>query len=225
MTQQPPHGYQPPQQPQYQQVPPTYQPAPQMPAPKPPTNVFAIISLIGAFFLSIVGIIFGHIALSQIKRTGESGRGLALAGTIIGYVRLAGEVLGIVFAILFFGIFGSLASQNISGTLEQLEQFEEPYYGEDSELQDMPWSGTEKEAFCTALDNYDLSYDDEYAYYEELLAVTDDPEFAALVEAQLDSFELDFENMTEEEYTEFLDQTEAWAQAHGEQLDECYYME
>ncbi|QNN62704.1 hypothetical protein [Leucobacter denitrificans] len=140
-------------------------------------------------------------------------------------MRLAGEVLGIVFAILFFGIFGSLASQNISGTLEQLEQFEEPYYGEDSELQDMPWSGTEKEAFCTALDNYDLSYDDEYAYYEELLAVTDDPEFAALVEAQLDSFELDFENMTEEEYTEFLDQTEAWAQAHGEQLDECYYME
>ena len=32
------------------------------------------------------GIIAGHIALGQIKRTGEGGRGMALAGSIIGYV-------------------------------------------------------------------------------------------------------------------------------------------
>ncbi|MBN9606411.1 MAG: DUF4190 domain-containing protein [Actinomycetales bacterium] len=54
--------------------------------PQPPYNVFAIISLVGAFLLSPVGIVFGHIALSQVKRTGERGREMALAGTIIGYV-------------------------------------------------------------------------------------------------------------------------------------------
>lgn len=69
--------------------PPRYVP----PAPQPnyagPTNAFAIasfvLSLIGG---SLLAVIFGHIALSQINRTRESGRGLALAGLIIGYITL-----------------------------------------------------------------------------------------------------------------------------------------
>lgn len=51
-----------------------------------PTNVLAIIALIGAFVFPLAGIICGHIALGQIKRTGEGGHGLALWGTILGYV-------------------------------------------------------------------------------------------------------------------------------------------
>ena len=39
-----------------------------------------------ALTVPIGGIICGHLALGQIKRTGESGHGLALAGTIIGWV-------------------------------------------------------------------------------------------------------------------------------------------
>ncbi len=50
------------------------------------TNVLAIVALVAAFFVPIVGIICGHIALGQIKKTGENGRGLALAGTVLGYV-------------------------------------------------------------------------------------------------------------------------------------------
>jgi hypothetical protein len=57
------------------------------------TNTLAIVSLILAFFVSIGGIIVGHIALGQIKRTGEGGRGLALAGTILGYVFTAGYII------------------------------------------------------------------------------------------------------------------------------------
>ena len=38
---------------------------------------------------NLLGVIFGHVALNQINRTGEGGRGLALAGLIIGYVSLA----------------------------------------------------------------------------------------------------------------------------------------
>ena len=74
------------------------------------TNVLAIVSLVasvvGAFVpgLPLVGIICGHIALGQIKRTGEQGRGMALAGTIIGY---AGIVL---FAIALIVLFALAAS-------------------------------------------------------------------------------------------------------------------
>lgn len=67
-----------------------YQP---YPAQKSGTNVLAIVSLIGAFVFALAGVICGHIALSQIKRTGESGRGLAIAGLVIGYAAIAFYIL------------------------------------------------------------------------------------------------------------------------------------
>lgn len=67
--------------------------------PQPPYNVFAIVSLVGAFIMSPVGIVFGHIALRQVKRTGERGREMALAGTIIGYVLTGFWVLYFLFII------------------------------------------------------------------------------------------------------------------------------
>ena len=55
-----------------------------------PTNSFAIVSLVlGILGISVLAVIFGHIALGQIKRTGESGRGLALTGTILGWLGIA----------------------------------------------------------------------------------------------------------------------------------------
>ncbi|WP_147305422.1 DUF4190 domain-containing protein [Subtercola boreus] len=51
-------------------------------------NALAILSLVSAFFLSLMAVITGHIALSQIRRTSESGREFALAGLIIGYIGL-----------------------------------------------------------------------------------------------------------------------------------------
>ena len=50
-----------------------------------PTNPMAIAALVSSLVLAPLGIIFGHISLSQIKRTGEDGRGLAIAGLAIGY--------------------------------------------------------------------------------------------------------------------------------------------
>jgi hypothetical protein len=66
------------------------------PAQPNKTNVLAIVSLVSAFFVSVVGIITGHIALSQIKKTGENGRGLALAGTVLGYVFTLGWIILVV---------------------------------------------------------------------------------------------------------------------------------
>ncbi len=65
------------------------------------TNVLSIIALVGAFVFPLAGVICGHIALSQIKRTGEQGRGLALAGLIIGYAYIAVVVLLVILMIVF----------------------------------------------------------------------------------------------------------------------------
>ena len=62
----------------------------------PRTNTLAIVALVLGLTVSIGGIICGHIALAQIKRTGEAGHGLALAGLVLGYV-ITG--LGLLFAI------------------------------------------------------------------------------------------------------------------------------
>jgi Domain of unknown function (DUF4190) len=65
---------------------------------------FVICPLIGA----IVAIVTGHVAQGQIRRSNgmETGRGMALAGTILGYVGLALAILGVVAVILVLGVFG-----------------------------------------------------------------------------------------------------------------------
>ncbi|WP_395640599.1 DUF4190 domain-containing protein [Pseudolysinimonas sp.] len=98
-----PDGATPPAAPQAAPVYPAYgQPAAPGGYYAPPTNTLAIIALVLAFVISIGGIICGHIALNQIKRTGEGGRGLALAGLIIGYVFTGIGLLIVIGYIVFF---------------------------------------------------------------------------------------------------------------------------
>ena len=61
-------------------------------------NTLAVVSLASALTSigAVAAIITGHVALTQIKRSGESGRGLALAGTIVGYVTIAFWILSTV---------------------------------------------------------------------------------------------------------------------------------
>jgi Domain of unknown function (DUF4190) len=82
----------------------------------PKTNVLAIISMVASivgfvwilpFIGSLAGVITGHISLRQIARTGEKGRGMALAGLIVGYVGLAFFVIGIAFFIFFVALAAS----------------------------------------------------------------------------------------------------------------------
>ena len=79
---------------------PSYSAPPQNQGGEPPLNTLALVSFIGSFFISLVGIICGHIALSQIKKTGERGRGFALAGLIIGYVAIAITIIAIIAAVM-----------------------------------------------------------------------------------------------------------------------------
>lgn len=76
---------------------PETRPAPAYPT-VPQTNTMAIAALVSSLVFAPLGIIFGHVALKQIKRTGDEGRGLAVAGLVIGYVV---TVLLALFVILF----------------------------------------------------------------------------------------------------------------------------
>jgi len=58
------------------------------------TNGLAIASLVtGVLSFSIVAVILGHVAISQINRTREEGRGLAIAGLVLGYVGIVGWIV------------------------------------------------------------------------------------------------------------------------------------
>jgi hypothetical protein len=64
------------------------------------TNTLAIVALVLGIVLPLGGIIVGHLALNQIKKTGEAGHGLALTGTILGYVFTILGFIVIVFSFL-----------------------------------------------------------------------------------------------------------------------------
>jgi Domain of unknown function (DUF4190) len=84
------------------------------PAAPPRTNVLAIISFVAAFVVPIAAIVIGHISMSQLRTSGEQGRGLAIAGLVLGYVFTAFTVL---FVILWFAlVFGAIATHGFSGT-------------------------------------------------------------------------------------------------------------
>jgi hypothetical protein len=94
---------------------------PPPPAPAPPpsypvpyatgypvatTNGLAVASLIAGFFWlgwlgSFLAVIFGHVALGQIKASGgrEQGSGLAIAGLVLGYMGLATLLLVILVSV------------------------------------------------------------------------------------------------------------------------------
>jgi len=48
------------------------------------TSTLAILALVAAFVASSVGVVLGVVALAQVRRTGEAGRGLAIAAIVIG---------------------------------------------------------------------------------------------------------------------------------------------
>lgn len=56
------------------------------------TNGYAIAALASGLVFAPLGIVLGHIALSQIRKTRQDGRGLAIAGLVVGYLWLVGVV-------------------------------------------------------------------------------------------------------------------------------------
>lgn len=73
------------------------------PAPPPgvlPTervNLLAATALVTAFVLSIPAVVMGHIALAQIRRSGERGWALAVTALVLGYLGVVVGAIGLAF--------------------------------------------------------------------------------------------------------------------------------
>jgi hypothetical protein len=93
----------------YYQQPPQQQPPYYPPAPTR-TSTWAIISMVGGilgwlglFGLGgLVGIICGHVAQSEIKKSAGTitGNGMAVAGLILGYLNVIGTIVAVILAII-----------------------------------------------------------------------------------------------------------------------------
>ncbi|MFA1551697.1 DUF4190 domain-containing protein [Actinomadura chokoriensis] len=84
------------------------------------TNSLAVASLIlGILWLgwigSILAIVFGHVSLSQIKRTGQAGKGMAIAGLVLGYL---GLVIGVIVVTLLVALFNDTGEKQTRVVLE-----------------------------------------------------------------------------------------------------------
>jgi hypothetical protein len=81
-------------------------PAPQARHTSGPTNGMAIASMVlgivwAGWIGSILAVAFGHVALKQIDRTDQAGRGMAVAGLVLGYLGLG--ILALIIVIIAIG--------------------------------------------------------------------------------------------------------------------------
>jgi hypothetical protein len=93
-------------------------PVPPVAVYQPPTNGLAVASLVFgiiSWFMcplvgGIVAIITGHVARSQIRRTGESGSGMAMAGLVLGYIHIAVTVVTFFIVVAVIGGLAALVA-------------------------------------------------------------------------------------------------------------------
>jgi hypothetical protein len=76
----------------------------------PPTNTMAIVAMVLSLagiltgITALVGAILGHVALGQIKRTGEGGRPFALTAIIAGWIIFGLGLLIVIAYAIFFAV-------------------------------------------------------------------------------------------------------------------------
>ncbi|MFM6974600.1 MAG: DUF4190 domain-containing protein [Agromyces sp.] len=75
------------------------------PAAPAKLNLLAIAAIVSVFITPLAGVVLGHIALVELKRSGERGRGLALGALITGYALFA---LSIVVAVIWSFVLSTL---------------------------------------------------------------------------------------------------------------------
>jgi uncharacterized membrane protein len=95
-------------------------PSPAAPPAAPRTNSLALASFIcgiAEFFTfgltTIPAIALGHMARNQIRRTGEDGAGLALAGLLLGWAAVVLGVIAIVALVVGFAVLAGSGSPHV----------------------------------------------------------------------------------------------------------------
>ena len=90
---------------------------PGFPPPGPPqrTNTMAILGLVFAFVFSPLGIVFSAMGLSQTRKRGEGGRGLAVTGLVLSIVF---TLIGIAVAVVVIGVATQYAEDSAATAAE-----------------------------------------------------------------------------------------------------------
>jgi hypothetical protein len=132
------------------------------------TNGLAIASLVlaiaGAFLLfgigALLAVFLGHIALGQVKRSGgtQGGRGLAVAGLVIGYIELL--VIAVVIAIIAIGAAGSSAEYQVEACEVDLRTLQTAVAAYNAEL------GAYPSVEADLVNDEFLEYESDYYDYE-----------------------------------------------------------
>lgn len=76
--------------------------------PSDPSNSMAILGLVFAFIMPLLGFIFSILGLKKAKELNGEGHGIALGGLIVSIVEIVLALLAVLFIfVIFFGIFYS----------------------------------------------------------------------------------------------------------------------
>ncbi|MFI8087955.1 DUF1707 and DUF4190 domain-containing protein [Streptomyces sp. NPDC086080] len=85
-----------------------------LPRPQPPTNgkavgsmVCGILTLFTGGLTGLPAVILGHMAQSEIRRTGEAGEGFVLTGLVLGWLSVAGWLLFLTFFVFLAALAGT----------------------------------------------------------------------------------------------------------------------
>jgi hypothetical protein len=83
-------------------------------------NTFAVLSPIFAVVVPPAGVVLGHLALPQIRRTGGRGRAAAIAGLVIGYLMCAVLIAALIWLISDSGSNTTTASSSPTASTSQV---------------------------------------------------------------------------------------------------------
>ena len=90
-----------------------YQPMQQLPKTNSKSIVALVLGILAivvpylGFFIGIVSIVYASLSFKEIKRTGEQGRGLAIAGLVCGIIGTAFYAIFLLIAIIALIFIGS----------------------------------------------------------------------------------------------------------------------
>lgn len=184
--------------------PPEQAPVPQQVPAQERMNTLAIVAFVSAFIVAIVAIVLGHISLGQIKRTGERGRGLALAATILGYVFTFIQILALIFFV-WAGTFLASQDQTIDELIEEMEQGQQSPTPESN-----AWDGTDVEEFCDALYGRDAVTRDAAEKYQFLSDTAPNADLASKYErlAEIHGGEVEYSEEIDAENLGLLEEVE-----------------
>lgn len=115
-------------------------------------NDFAILGLVFSILFGLPGLIFSIIGLNQIKKSGQEGKGMCIAGIIISVVRI---VLVILLSIIL--IFAIIADEMYLSDYYEMDDYERctSVY---TDCDDYSWECEEDGCWCTYDDGYEYDY-------------------------------------------------------------------